>query len=205
MKYSAFIFILLFAGGVQACSFGPDADIRKTAAENYPHYQYVISGTFIEKKEASGYSATYFFEIYSVHKGEIESATLELHSPGHSCGFFGATGGHVLLFMNTLDTIDESVPKYYFDTRIEATQGGQKLSIGIENPTQEPTPNDSEEIVEVDVSALPQAEGPTQPPIDGFVGPQSPPPYDNSVKIHEPAPHKSWWRRMWDWITGLFS
>lgn len=145
MKYIASTFLFFCATVAWGCSFGPDADIMKSPEENFEKYTYVFSGTFTERRELNeqyaGNSGEYDFQIYQVHKGQVTQPVVTMQSPGHSCGFFGATGGHVLLFMNNLYEIDEAVPKYYFDSEEEVVARGNSLG-GPVNTTTSQAPAD---------------------------------------------------------------
>lgn len=132
MKYLVSLFVFLTASVASACSFTPDADIFKTPNENYPNYQFVISGSFTERaeKEISHEGATYTFKVAHVHKGELADEVITMESPGHSCGYFGEPGRDMILFSNDLSVIDESNPKYYFNSEVEAVEAGRALEGG---------------------------------------------------------------------------
>jgi len=130
MKYFIFIFTLLVAQTTFACSFGPDADLFKTAQENIENqeYKFVLSGTIVEVKEGDQFEKQYVFEIDKAHRGIVDTKQITIDSPGHSCGFFSSEGVHMLVFLRDLKNIDESNPRYVFDTVSEATDTGTTLT-----------------------------------------------------------------------------
>jgi len=137
MKYIAIIFSFLFAQAVFGCSFTGDADLFKTAEENYPNYKFVLSGTISNKEGDSPEGNQYTFDIRGSHKSQVINETIIISSPGHSCGFFGSVGQHMLFFTNELGSIDEANPKYFFDSADLAYQAGRELET---KPVEQPKP-----------------------------------------------------------------
>ena len=139
MKYIAFIFTFLFAQTTLGCSFGPDADLFKTAKENYSNsdYQYVLSGTIISKEQNDQLEQEYVFNVSSTHRGEVREENIILKSAGHSCGFYGSEGTHMLVFLREKGVIDESNPRYIFDTVNEVVEAGRLLENTKEKPVEQ--------------------------------------------------------------------
>ena len=227
---------------VSACSFTPEANIFKTPQENVSNYHYVISGMFSQviPRGESFEGQDYQFTVYEVHKGDLQEETITLYSPGHSCGYFGQEGGEVLLFLDNTDSIDESVPKYFYDTREELLEVGRSLeaqSVSVSEVKSVTAPetcrvwfdgcnnchraaaggplactkkacavNDEPMCKEymTGEDGLPYVEGPTSDPLDGFVGPTTPPPKQTEPEIVEEE-ERGWWQTIVGWVKGLFS
>lgn len=255
MKYLLVATYLFLAQTTFACSLGPDADLFKTASENYPNYTYVVSGTITAKTEMGPEGSQYEFTITGDHKNNVETDTAILASAGHSCGYFGSVGQHMLFFSNDLKTINEWDPKYNYDSAQLAYQAGLELQPQqpkTETPTsctkeyrpvcaalqvqcvQAPCPpvettysnrcladaanaeflyqgtcktdfkNSTPEQAPPKETLQVPTSAPTENPTDNFVGPTSPPPYDNSIEIQQDKP-ASWWRQFIAWITRVLS
>lgn len=53
---------------------------------------------------------------------------------------------------------------------------------------------------------IPQVQGPTNNPGEGFVGPTTPPPYKEPEAVEtEETLRDSWWQQIWAWITRVFT
>lgn len=129
MKYILLTWILLLAGSVSACSFSQEADIFKTAEENYSSYDQVLSVTIASQEETSFFPGqVYVFVVHETHKGPESETTLTLNASIDSCGFFYNPGTHMLIFLNEgQEFIDDSTPRERFDSKEEAIQAGRFL------------------------------------------------------------------------------
>ena len=99
-----------------ACSFTQEANLFKTPSENANSYPYIFYGTVIKKVDSpDGFGGvTYGVDVEYDISGNVPEM-VKLVSPGHSCGWFSEVGISMIFFLNDLNSIDASHPKYSFE------------------------------------------------------------------------------------------
>ncbi len=113
-----------------ACSFSEDADRMKPASENIGKYNIVFIAQVINKEEKNSYEGiVYNFDIKKTYKGEVKTGETQISTPGHSCGSFFEVGTiGLFLFQDSIpSSIDETLPRYYFDSIEDAYLFSDKL------------------------------------------------------------------------------
>ncbi|MFW0871154.1 MAG: hypothetical protein ACKKL4_01715 [Patescibacteria group bacterium] len=176
---------LASAGVAMGCSFTPDADRMKSIEENYANqkYQNIFLGQVKEVEKASDNTTgpQYLIAVTQSYRGEV-MGDLEITSAAHSCGSFYQEGDIMIWFLSDdLGYVDERNPQYRFDSLEDAKS--HMIQIVQSNG-------------EVDA---PWVQGPTTNPGDGFVGPSTPPPSTPESESSLP-----WYKRIFEWILGLF-
>jgi hypothetical protein len=159
----------------------------KTIEENFANeqYQHVLLGEVTSVRELPGTQGPeYTIEVAATYRGEA-SGNIELDSAAHSCGSLYNKGDIYVWYLDEPDYVDELNPQYRFDS---LEQARDRMSEFIQS--QESSANE------------PYVEGPTTAPGVGFVGPQSPPPGQETAGNTETE--MPWYQKLWAWIRGLF-
>ena len=194
-KIGAIIGIFLASTGVSmACSLAPTADRMKSIEENYANdkYSYVFLGTVAQVESGSG-GMEYLIDIDHNYRGDL-SDSIELTTPGHSCGSFYSLGDVQVWFLTDASYVDELKPQYRFNTLALARAQMEELTAN------QVVSGDKQEVEQGIEGNVPYVQGPSSAPEEGFVGPQSPPP----APAFEEAPTTPWYQRITSWIASLF-
>lgn len=136
------------------CSFSQEADIFRTPGENAPEYTYIFHGEVIEREQSERQfeDTRYVIRVNEDIMGNLPRV-LVIDSPIHSCGWFTEIGTSGFFFLNDLESIDESTPKYYpnNDPEYEAILSEVRSALDIKTPqacTKEYRPVCAERVVQ---------------------------------------------------------
>jgi len=192
------LFFFLSISGASACSFSQDADRFQTAESNFDKYETIFLGEVAQVTELGGFEGRSFeFQVLETLKGE-QKTTREVTSAAHSCGSFFSVGQIGLFFLSEdVTQIDESNPRYLYSSFVEANQAIAELIVReVSENTQQVEP------------VIPEGTliGPKTSPLDGFVEPSGPPPFDNSPQEEAVVQKKTnFFEKIRVFISGLFS
>lgn len=123
IKKSILFSAFFIAGIASACSFGPDADIMKSAEENFNNKDVAV----LLKIEAVTGNGDTSFSVEKYYKGSGSTENFTLINPGHSCALTFSeeyVGDFFLMFLDSsadLKDLGQWTPYKRFETEVEAS------------------------------------------------------------------------------------